>query len=323
MSSDSKLQEHIATLMGKRGCGCTTQAHTNSRDKKRSKQLAQAQPKQSRSGASTATAAPEKATKPKATQQPQTQPAEEGGILYTQLAESVRSKVLPLPVNAGAKGKAEEEEENPAATITKFVTGALMATIGVSEKEATQLARAKLDNQWLLLEQGRPVTNQVRMKRQQRAHMRSRSGRATAKTKRENGLLIPSGKTAAGMEHEKLGFLRQLWLAYAEDLLEGCTTPEMAAVRLVRADFHGATIRVVQTKTPPLLGLEGTVVQETAAVFKVVTKANVCKTVPKAGSIFEVQTSRFKVVLFGMNICQKPSERSKKKNKVKYTIEIV
>lgn len=238
---------------------------------------------------------------------------DELGITYSQLDPEIHAKALPK----------FSGDETPLETVDKFITNAIVSTLGTTGLEATRVATNKLTNQWLVLEPTPTITAQAKAKQRQRQRIRSRNGRAVAKTKRENGLIIPSGKTAAGMEYAKLEFLRKLWLAYADDLLQGCTTGEMAAVRLVRADFHGATIKVVQTKTPPALGIEGTVVQETAAVFKVVTRENVCKTVPKAESIFEVMTPKFKVILFGKNICQKPSERSKKKNKVKYTIEIL
>lgn len=287
--SDSKLHEHIAAMMRARGgAGAQKQTHKNAGNRGGPKKAPVFQSNQSKG-------------------------EDELGILYSQLDPEIRDKALPKLSG----------EETPAETVTNFVTSAIVSTLGTSGLEATRVATTKLNNQWLLLEPTRTVTAQMKAKQRQRQHIRSRNGRAAAKTKRENGLIIPSGKTGAGMEYGKLEFLRKLWLAYAGDLLEGCTTAEMAAVRLVRADFHGATIKVVQTKTPPALGIEGTVVQETAAVFKVVTKENVCKTVPKAESIFEVMTPRFKVVLFGKNICQKPSERSKKKNKVKYTIEIL
>lgn len=241
---------------------------------------------------------------------------EDVNIIYTNLVPEIHDKVLP-------KGAGKKAAENPEDVVNNFVTTAIVSTINTTKEDAARLAVSKLTDQWLLLEQARPVTAQTKAKKQQRMHVRSRVGRATAKTKRENGFIIPSGKISAEMGYSKLQFLRSLWLAYADDLLSGCTTVEMAATRLVHADFHGATVKVVQSKTPPVLGLEGTVVQETAAVFKIVTKENVCKTVPKAESIFEVTTSKFRVLLFGKNICQKPSERSKKKNKVKYTIEIL
>jgi RNase P/RNase MRP subunit p29 len=51
--------------------------------------------------------------------------------------------------------------------------------------------------------------------------------------------------------------------------------------RLTKADFHGAIVRVAQSKCPSLLGLEGIVLQETENTFVIVTPSNTFKSKPK------------------------------------------
>lgn len=63
--------------------------------------------------------------------------------------------------------------------------------------------------------------------------------------------------------------LSQLWQEYIQDLLGSfsATSPN----KILKADFHGASIRIVRAKCPSLVGKEGIVIQETQNVFRIVT----------------------------------------------------
>ncbi|XP_006458896.1 hypothetical protein AGABI2DRAFT_200755 [Agaricus bisporus var. bisporus H97] len=56
--------------------------------------------------------------------------------------------------------------------------------------------------------------------------------------------------------------------------------------KLVKADFHGAVISVRQSKNPCLVGITGIIIHETENAFKIITKTNAVKLIPKANSIF-------------------------------------
>ncbi|KAI0261175.1 Rof/RNase P-like protein [Gloeopeniophorella convolvens] len=94
--------------------------------------------------------------------------------------------------------------------------------------------------------------------------------------------------------------LHRLWLGYMSELL-GLAAPRDAApsagampqaagmhAKLVKADFHGALLTgaVRRSKNAALVGLAGIVVQETENTFRVVTRADKLKLVPKQGAVF-------------------------------------
>lgn len=103
--------------------------------------------------------------------------------------------------------------------------------------------------------------------------------------------------------------LHRLWLGYMSELL-GLTTldtleqkqeqrgrtahamkaamPSAAGMhaKLVKADFHGSIMTLRRSKNTSLVGLSGIVVQETENTFKVVTRKDRLKVLPKQGSVF-------------------------------------
>jgi len=102
--------------------------------------------------------------------------------------------------------------------------------------------------------------------------------------------------------------LHRLWLGYMSELLglgtpplslgeraEGdararaAAMPQAAAgmhAKLVKADFHGSIMIVRRSRNAALVGASGIVVQETENTFKVVTREDRLKVLPKQGSIF-------------------------------------
>nr|GAT47422.1 predicted protein [Mycena chlorophos] len=105
--------------------------------------------------------------------------------------------------------------------------------------------------------------------------------------------------------------LHQLWLGYMSELLNlpqpGSGPPRILSglavhPRLVKADFHGSIITgtslhssrdyvlnaslVHQTKNSSILGMSGIVIHETEGTFKIVTKDDKLKILPKRNSIF-------------------------------------
>ncbi|KAF9446073.1 RNase P/MRP, p29 subunit [Macrolepiota fuliginosa MF-IS2] len=95
--------------------------------------------------------------------------------------------------------------------------------------------------------------------------------------------------------------LHRLWMSYMSELLglalplvEGSAPPSAKSIppsqtmypKLVKADFHGAVITVCRSKNPCLVGLTGIVLHETENAFKIITKSNAVKLVPKQNSVF-------------------------------------
>ncbi|KAJ7447317.1 Rof/RNase P-like protein [Mycena galericulata] len=89
--------------------------------------------------------------------------------------------------------------------------------------------------------------------------------------------------------------LHHLWLGYMSELLNlpqpGLSAPRLPSAaamhpKLLKADFHGSIITVHKSKNTAILGISGIVILETEGTFKVVTKANKLKVLPKQNSIF-------------------------------------
>ncbi|KAG6372174.1 RNase P subunit p29-like protein [Boletus reticuloceps] len=164
--------------------------------------------------------------------------------------------------------------------------------------------------------------------------------------------------------------LHQLWMGYMSELL-GLRVPDVSSssshegkmpgassmhAKLVKADINGALLTVRQSRNPCLVGLSGIVLHETENAFKLITRKNKLKLVPKQNSIFTlavplystlspstierdpVQTSQqqerdatlWTVVdkpyiefdLYGSQFCFRSADRSNRKFKAKETIEL-
>ena len=97
---------------------------------------------------------------------------------------------------------------------------------------------------------------------------------------------------------------------------------EQLQMRVCRADYHGAFVKVVRALNPKLIGIQGYVVMETRNTFQFVAKDSSLKIVPKSGSAFSFAVDDFVFTVEGSNMCVKPSERAVKKWKNKPPLEI-
>jgi len=67
--------------------------------------------------------------------------------------------------------------------------------------------------------------------------------------------------------------------------------------KLVKADFHGSLLTVRQSKNPCLVGLSGIVIHETENAFKVITRKDQLKLIPKQNSIFTLAVPLYSTLL--------------------------
>ncbi|KAA8585694.1 hypothetical protein FQN60_004388 [Etheostoma spectabile] len=100
------------------------------------------------------------------------------------------------------------------------------------------------------------------------------------------------------------------------------SSPQLVQQKLLKADFHGAIITVVRSKCPSYVGTTGILVQEFKHIFKIITKENKLKVIPKRNSVFEVEINGFVSHIYGSKFEQRASERSAKKFKVRGTIDL-
>ncbi|KAN0133351.1 Rof/RNase P-like protein [Lactarius tabidus] len=144
--------------------------------------------------------------------------------------------------------------------------------------------------------------------------------------------------------------LHRLWCGYMTELLGLGTgtgtgrktptlTPAAAAgmhAKLVKADFHGSIVTVRRSKNAALVGLSGIVVQETENTFKIVTRVDKLKVLPKQGSVFVFAVPagttgdgmtvhdgpHVEFELYGNQFCFRAADRAGRKFKHKESIEL-
>lgn len=119
--------------------------------------------------------------------------------------------------------------------------------------------------------------------------------------------------------------LHELWKQYIRDLCNGLkpdTQPQMIQAKLLKADLHGAIISVTKSKCPSYVGVTGILLQETKHVFKIITKEDRLKVIPKLNCVFTVETDGFISYIYGSKFQLRSSERSAKKFKAKGTTDL-
>ncbi|KAG1052044.1 hypothetical protein G6F43_005794 [Rhizopus delemar] len=116
--------------------------------------------------------------------------------------------------------------------------------------------------------------------------------------------------------------LSELWQGYMSSLLDkGEANFEQ---KLIKADFHGAPFTVIQSTNPSYVGVSGIVIQETLSMFKIITKENKLKQIPKNTSIFNIYVKQLdkSFTIYGQQFVSRPSDRAAKKFKPKPSIDL-
>ncbi|XP_044283939.1 ribonuclease P protein subunit p29 isoform X3 [Varanus komodoensis] len=119
--------------------------------------------------------------------------------------------------------------------------------------------------------------------------------------------------------------LHELWKQYIRDLCNGLrpdAQPQMIQNKLLKADFHGALVTVSKSKCPSYVGLTGIILQEMKHVFKIITKEDKLKIIPKQNNVFSMETDGFVSYIYGSRIQFRASERSAKKFKGRGTLDL-
>ncbi|XP_067928534.1 ribonuclease P protein subunit p29-like [Watersipora subatra] len=125
-----------------------------------------------------------------------------------------------------------------------------------------------------------------------------------------------------GQKYDNYLQLHHLWLSYMKEVLRFdrstfSTTNKGTREILLRADYHGCLITVLQSKCPTYVGKSGIVIQDTREVFKIIDTANMVKVIPKKSCIFTFKLGSYEVKIYGQNFNYRPMDRVSKKFKVK------
>lgn len=182
----------------------------------------------------------------------------------------------------------------------------------------------------------------------------SRTRTGAKKKERKKGVKIPRLRPESwrlpGSEtkFEMYLPLHRLWLGYISELLglgpqpaetvteEKAAMPNVTAMqsKLVKADFHGSIMTVRQSKNPCLVGISGIVVYESENGFRVITRGNKLKMLPKQNAVFTFGVPVYSTIgsgtvldeahveldLYGNHFRFRSSDRASRKYKYKESI---
>lgn len=158
-----------------------------------------------------------------------------------------------------------------------------------------------------------------------KAPPRKSSTYLTARERRDLGLsLLPK----TGMKYRSFDGLHVLWQGYIRELLDLNngrtlrTDDEQVQMRICRADYHGALMKVTRAANPNLVGIQGYVVMESRNTLQIITVEDVLKIIPKRKTTFSFQINGYLFSVSGSIMCCKPSERAVKKWKNKWPLDI-
>ncbi|XP_043382061.1 ribonuclease P protein subunit p29 isoform X3 [Chelonia mydas] len=98
--------------------------------------------------------------------------------------------------------------------------------------------------------------------------------------------------------------------------------PQMIQAKLLKADLHGAIVTVTKSKCPSYVGITGIILQEMKHIFKIITKEDKLKVIPKLNNVFSLEVDGFISHIYGSKFQLRASERSAKKFKAKGTIDL-
>ncbi|KAK6106563.1 hypothetical protein QQG55_24710 [Brugia pahangi] len=104
--------------------------------------------------------------------------------------------------------------------------------------------------------------------------------------------------------------LYELWCDYFSTLING-SNGQLDA-RMLKADYHGCLLMIVEAANPTQVGICGIVIRETRQTFMLITKQDRLLTIPKQDTIFQFALEGKIYLLFGNAFRFQPSLRAKK-----------
>lgn len=122
------------------------------------------------------------------------------------------------------------------------------------------------------------------------------------------------------LKYDDLLVLNKMWQEYISELMNNTNNQETILNKMLKADLHGAILKVVNSTNKNNIGISGIVIFESRRTFNILTIKNEIKTVLKQGCIFETQFqfNNMKILIYGENFIYKSAERTKIKFKPKF-----
>ncbi|CAO3693465.1 unnamed protein product [Umbelopsis ramanniana] len=212
--------------------------------------------------------------------------------------------------NAGGSSADSSSSGSAAADAT---LPALLKEYLPNESEVQQTINTKIQGKKVHIDAA-DTTNRPKKKRS-----KPKIKRITSREKRQLGLYtIPKHCH----RYDLFLPLHELWKGYMEELLGNTTSALVHSQKLIKADYQGAILSVVKSKSPSYIGTSGIVVQETESMLNIITSDNKLKHIPKAASIFNMTVKENTFAIYGNQIRFRAAERATRKFKVKPTIDL-
>lgn len=233
-------------------------------------------------------------------------------------AKRERQRAADDPGGGAAYAELGGAAAAPAGPASALPAAADLLGVAPDSKRAERLG-AKLRNKVVMLENPLKTASQDRERQLEReaGKRRARAKGMSSRERKSRGLF----RLPARPEYESYVPLNAMWRGYIADICSAEIARGMPiGERVSKADLHGASLRVVSSRSPGYVGAEGIVVQETMRAFRIVTRANRTVTLLKPGTVFRVDApGGYEVDIFGRNFCIRPPDRASKKIKSRST----
>ncbi|CAG8453740.1 13626_t:CDS:2 [Ambispora gerdemannii] len=257
----------------------------------------------------------ESSSKKDTTESKQQPPLETESFLYSPLPNYIKKSDIHKD-NDIHQATSSLLSSNNKDFIKTFVTDAVASRA----KDPEQIYSEKIKDKSLLLDNPPKASRETREKRKLKRRAIIKGKSMTAKEKRQLKIYeLPK----EACKYEYFEQLNALWMGYMEELWGPPGSKESTlAPKLLKADFHGAILTVTKSKCPSYIGISGICIQETENTFKLITRKNICKRIPKAKSIFTFELRGAQFLIHGDQFAYRASARANKKFKGKPTVDI-
>lgn len=124
-----------------------------------------------------------------------------------------------------------------------------------------------------------------------------------------------------GSKYSDFEDLYKLWKSHAKAQLSSLPnnldiSSQSEFQRVIsKMEFQGSKIHVVSSKCPTMVNHSGIILLETRETFKIISKDNQIRMLPKRDSVFLLKIGNLTVKIFGKHLTIRPAERSIKKIK--------
>ncbi|RHZ45291.1 hypothetical protein Glove_682g39 [Diversispora epigaea] len=222
-----------------------------------------------------------------------------------------------LPKDIQDSPEAKNERQPPVSETTKkFVPNFVLNSIESSTKDPAKIYVSKLKGKVILLDN--PLKTSEEKKKRIKLQKKKKVKVMSAKEKKETKIYeIPE----ECHKYDLFIPLNELWLQYMEEL-HGNSSPAVFVQKLLKADFHGALFTVSKSRCASYIGITGINIQETENMFKLITKDNKLKSIPKGHSVFTFQLKDYMFTLYGEQLRFRSATRATKKFKNKPNIDL-